>query len=82
MEDKIQAEDRLKSDDAHVVALAIVSGARLLYSKDVDLHEDFKNSKIISDPRGKVYSTYQSGEFRGAHRKLLARRDLCRMAAR
>lgn len=42
------------SDDEHVLALARVSGARLLYTEDKELIEDFKNSRILS-PRGKVF---------------------------
>jgi predicted nucleic acid-binding protein len=44
-----------KSDDPHILALARVSGARVLYSKDKKLHEDFKDSKLIHSPRGRVY---------------------------
>lgn len=46
----------LKSDDAHVLALAKVSGARLLYTGDRLLMEDFTDREIINNPRGKVYS--------------------------
>ena len=52
------------SDDPHVLALARVSGARVLCSLDTRLHADFKNPKIIADPRGVVYK-------RASHRKLL-----------
>ena len=45
----------LKSNDAHVVALARVTKARILYSHDENLHADFKNHQIISQPRGSVY---------------------------
>ena len=46
----------LRSDDAHVLALAKVSGARLLFTADSALQEDFKNGQIIKRPRGKIYS--------------------------
>ena len=46
-----------RSDDAHIIALAKVSGARLLCSEDGELHEDFRNSRLLSNPRGKVYQT-------------------------
>lgn len=45
------------SDDAHIVALARVSGARTLYSADTDLHKDFRNRKLISKPMGRIYQT-------------------------
>ena len=55
----------IKSDDEHILALALVSGARLLFSGDKDLHDDFKNPKIIpklgGKPKsgGRVYQTQQ-----------------------
>jgi hypothetical protein len=44
-----------QSNDPHVVALARVSGARILCSHDQALHQDFRNPKLISKPRGRVY---------------------------
>ena len=55
-------ESNHKSDDTHVLALALVSGARLLYTADQDLRNDFKRGKwksgrfIIGNPRGKLYT--------------------------
>jgi choline dehydrogenase-like flavoprotein len=43
-----------RSDDPHVLALARVSGARILFSRDQRLHTDFKNEEIIR-PKGSVY---------------------------
>ena len=57
------------SDDAHVIALARLSGARLLFSMDRALHADFKNRDLVS-PRGKVYQ-------RREDRRLL-RQEVCR----
>ena len=65
------------SNDVHIIALAQVSGARLLYSKDKALHKDFRNKELIDRPRGKIYSTLKSGDFSEAHRSLLANRNLC-----
>lgn len=42
------------SDDEHIIALAQVSGVRLLCSRDRDLHTDFKNPELLQ-PRGSVY---------------------------
>ena len=67
-----------RSDDAHVLALAQVSGARLLYSNDKDLQQDFKDKDLIYDPRGKIYSTLEGKSFSVNHRRLLKREDLCR----
>ena len=65
------------SDDPHLLALAQVSGARLLYSNDSDLQDDFKNRRLIDNPRGRVYSTRVTRRFTRTHRNLLQRRDLC-----
>ena len=44
-----------RSDDPHVIALARLSGARILCSKDQDLHKDFLNRELIDDPQGHIY---------------------------
>ena len=54
----------LRSDDPDIIALAQVSGVKLLVSGDVNLHTDFK--RIVG---GKIYQTQ-------AHKRLL-RNDLC-----
>lgn len=71
------------SDDPHVIALAAVSGARLLYSNDLALQQDFKNESLTGPPRGRVYTSLPapggSGPraLTGAHKALLRRSDLC-----
>ncbi|MBW8039205.1 MAG: hypothetical protein FVQ85_04315 [Planctomycetes bacterium] len=62
-----------QSDDAHIIALAKLSGARLLCSEDGELHQDFRNSRLLSNPRGKVYQTSN-------HRPLLD--QYCRLCKR
>jgi rRNA-processing protein FCF1 len=52
--EKVRNMPELKSDDPHIIALAKVSGARILCSNDKDLREDFRNPKLI-DPRGHIY---------------------------
>lgn len=74
----LRAEGSYRSTDPHVLALAQVSGARLLFSNDKGLHRDFKNKRLIDDPRGKVYSTIRTESFRPSHKRLLGRNDLCR----
>ena len=44
-----------RSDDPHVLALARVSGARLLFANDGRLIQDFQNNDILRQPPGKVY---------------------------
>lgn len=48
-----------RSDDEHIIALAQVSGARLLYTNDQLLQKDFDKKELIDNPRGKVYSTHK-----------------------
>lgn len=55
LELQLTRSHRCVSDDQHVVALAVISRARLLCSHDVDLHCDFTDPGLISRPRGKVY---------------------------
>lgn len=66
------------SDDEHVIALAQLSGARLLFSNDTDLHLDFKSKILIDEPRGKIYSTNESKDFTPGQKRLLADKTLCR----
>lgn len=55
----------LKSDDPHILALAKVSGARLLCSHDQPLHSDFTNSALLT-PKGNIYQN-------ASHQSLIAR---------
>ena len=74
---EIENQGGYESDDPHVLALAQVSGARLLYSNDAALQKDFKSKHLIDKPRGKVYSTLGSKNFQRAHEGLLANKNLC-----
>ena len=73
----LQSRNVCKSNDAHVLALAIVSGARLLFTNDQDLQSDFGNRGIIGGTRGRVYTTRVHQDFSSTHRSLLNRTDLC-----
>ena len=75
----LSAAGACRSNDPHVLALAKISGARLLYSNDGALHQDFRNKDLIDQPRGRIYSTRQHRAYRTSHDQLLRRRDLCRM---
>lgn len=61
--DNLKSECR--SNDEHIIALARVSGARLLCSQDRKLSQDFTNRDLLISPRGKVYKERR-------HRHLLA----------
>ena len=68
------------SNDPHVIALALISGARLLYSNDEALQNDFKTKNLIDKPRGRVYTTLERRDSTTTtHRRLLARKDLCQV---
>lgn len=67
-ERQLVAGNQCTSDDPHVIALAQISGARLLYTKDQSLHQDFLNRELIDNPRGKIYQ---------GHRHLLGR-NVCK----
>jgi predicted nucleic acid-binding protein len=45
----------LHSNDAHIIALAQVSGARALWSLDADLRRDFSSKELIDRPRGRFF---------------------------
>ena len=83
---KIKTAGGYRSNDPHVLALAQVSGARLLFTNDQALKRDFGNSRLIGPRRGKVYTTGTPGKFGTAdaprtfgraHKNLLRRKDLC-----
>jgi predicted nucleic acid-binding protein len=61
----IQQSFNCASNDTHIIALARVSGARLLFSRDHDLHTDFTNPTLVNQPRGSVYQNV-------THRHLLS----------
>ena len=55
-DDEHALRSKIRSNDAHVLALARETGARLLYTADQDLIADFKDKRLVDQPRGKVYS--------------------------
>lgn len=77
---KLLKAQSCQSNDQHIVALAQVSGARLLYANDVDLQKDFKNHRLIDNPRGKIYSTRKNRNFGSGHKRLLNDGTLCKRA--
>ncbi len=56
-------------NDRHILALARVSGAKVLFTDDHDLMRDFRNPRIIQ-PRGWIFS-------RPVHRKKLHASKTC-----
>ena len=45
------------SNDPHVVAVAQLSGARVLFTNDNNLVIDFRNSALVKAPPGQIYRT-------------------------
>ena len=62
-ERSLRDDQRLRSDDPHILALARASGARLLFTGDGDLIKDFTSPQIINRPRGKVYSSARNANL-------------------
>ena len=65
-EDELNRTDTIRSDDPHIIALAIIANVKVLVSNDRTLHEDFKNRNLVG---GRVYQTK-------SHSRLL-RKDTC-----
>ena len=79
---RLEAHGALDSNDHHVIAVAQLSGARLLCTKDKALQDDFKARRLIDNPGGKIFQTRrpdkQPADFTKRHQRLLRDR-LCRM---
>ncbi len=54
--DMLEKDTLCRSDDKHILALALASGARVLYTDDGALQQDFTNTAIINGPKGKIYT--------------------------
>lgn len=70
-ESRVAGTGLCRSDDPHIIALARLSGARTLCSCDTALHVDFKNPKLIANPKGSVYQN-------SGHIALLRHTEACR----
>ena len=75
---ELERTGNLRSDDPHIIALAQVSGARLLYTKDEDLRQDFKDKKFLDNPRGKIYPIGDGRQARHDRQRLRNAKNLCR----
>ena len=71
LQHQLESNRACRSNDAHIIALARLSGARLLYSNDRELMDDFRNRGLIPKPPGKVYSTDVTQDFTPRRRRLL-----------
>ena len=67
------------SDDQHILALARVSGTRILFTNDDALQKDFRSPNIINSPRGQIYTTAVHREVQQVHRNRLSPRNVQRI---
>ena len=79
---EIKREAKHSSNDPHVLAVAQIGRARLLFTNDRALEQDFGNRDLI-DPRGRIYHTRDihshndNKGFSKTHKRLL-RTNECR----
>ena len=73
----LRSQGVCRSDDEHVIALAKASRARLLFTNDNDLQDDFRDRQIVGGTRGRVYTTVRYRHVNSTHISLLRRSDLC-----
>jgi len=60
-----------RSNDLHVLAIALVSGARLLCTNDKKLIDDFKDNNLINKPSGKIIKPPMSEQLTDIQKTLL-----------
>ena len=63
--------DALRSNDPHVIGLALASGARTLATFDDALIADFKDKRVIDNPHGTIFQNLPK------HRRLLRHTKSC-----
>ena len=68
--EEVERSGICRSNDHHVIALAMLAGGRLLFTNDRLLQRDFKQN--ITD--GKIYTTARSEVTTRTHRNLLRQR--------
>ena len=67
----------VRSNDTHVLALALISGSRLLYSRDKALRADFEDASIILGPWGQLYNEGAKDRLDDRHRQRLSGAHPC-----
>lgn len=60
-------------NDAHILAIARLGGARLLYANDKDLLENFVDPRLVSRPRGDTLTSLTGGRVTDEDREILER---------
>ncbi|NQT39223.1 MAG: hypothetical protein HQ581_17120 [Planctomycetes bacterium] len=78
-EAEVESTGLCRSDDPHVIALACISGVRVLYSEDKALCDDFRDTELVPQPRGKIYRRPKGKSDKTAqYRRLLLQSPPCR----
>ncbi len=65
------------SNDQHVIALARISKARILFANDTELCKDFRNRELLPGPRGRVPPAGDSQNATNSRKRLLRQTHLC-----
>lgn len=52
---RVHSKRLCTSNDQHIIGLALIANVRLLCTDDNKLMNDFKNKRLLDQPRGKVY---------------------------
>ena len=73
----VAAGGQCKSNDVHIIALARLSRARLLYSRDKDLKDDFKNRRLVPNPQGRLLPLGETDNAKRRRARLLNQDHLC-----
>ena len=68
--EEIERSGICKSNDHHIIALAMIGGGRLLFANDRLLKDDFKDHIR----NGKIYTTIRKETVTSTHRNLLRQR--------
>ena len=77
LDDRKRAFGDVRANDTHVLALALVSGSRLLYSRDKALRDDFEDASIIIGPWGQLYNEGAKDRLDYRHRQRLSGAHPC-----
>ena len=77
LDNRKEVHGDIRSNDTHVLALAMVSGSRLLYSRDNALRDDFADPSIILGPWGQLYNEGAKDGLADRHRERLESAHPC-----
>ena len=76
-EESALPSNHCRSNDRHIIALARTSRARILYSNDGALQDDFRDLRLVPNPRGRLLPAGETPNASKGRRRLLRRSELC-----